>query len=58
MATTKKSGSAGRGKKSGPKDKSYANKNENFETRYEPKRKTPAKRFGKSVDDKQRWLMN
>ena len=34
-------------KKSGPKDRSYVNKSENHEVKYEPKRKTPAKEFGK-----------
>jgi hypothetical protein len=30
----------------GPKDRSYVNKNENYEVQYEPKRKSPAKKFG------------
>jgi len=33
-------------KKTGPKDKDYVNKNEKYEVAYEPKRKTPAKKFG------------
>lgn len=33
-------------KKSGPKDKSYVNKSEDYEVSYEKKRKTPAKKFG------------
>jgi hypothetical protein len=33
--------------KSGPKDKSYVNSKEKYEKAYEPKRKTPAKKFGK-----------
>jgi hypothetical protein len=39
MATTAK-------KKSGPKDRSYVNKDEKHEVKYESKRKTPAKKFG------------
>jgi hypothetical protein len=35
------------GKKPGPKDRSYVNKDEKYETKYEASRKTPAKRFGK-----------
>jgi hypothetical protein len=35
------------GKKTGPKDRSYVNKSEDHEVKYEPKRKTPAKEFGK-----------
>ena len=38
MATTSK--------KPGPKDKSYVNKSEKHEVAYEPKRKTPPKKFG------------
>lgn len=34
-------------KKRGPKDRSYVNKDEKHEVKYEPKRKTPAKQFGK-----------
>jgi len=34
-------------KKSGPKDSSYVNKSQKHETDYKPKRKTPAKKFGK-----------
>jgi hypothetical protein len=33
-------------KKSGPKDKNYVNKSEPYEVKYEPNRKTPAKKFG------------
>jgi hypothetical protein len=33
-------------KKRGPKDRSYVNKSEKHEVKYEPKRKTPAKKFG------------
>jgi hypothetical protein len=33
-------------KKRGPKDRSYVNKSEQHEVKYEPKRKTPAKKFG------------
>jgi hypothetical protein len=33
-------------KKRGPKDRSYVNKSETHEVKYEPKRKTPAKKFG------------
>jgi hypothetical protein len=32
--------------KSGPKDRSYVNKSESHEVKYEPKRKSPAKSFG------------
>lgn len=32
--------------KTGPKDKSYVNKRENYEVSYEKKRKQPAKQFG------------
>jgi hypothetical protein len=35
-------------KKRGPKDRSYVNRTEEHEVKYEPKRKTPAKEFGKS----------
>jgi hypothetical protein len=34
--------------KSGPKDRSYVNKSEEYEVDYEKKRKTPAKKFGAS----------
>ena len=34
------------GKKRGPKDRDYVNKSEKHEVKYEPKRKTPAKKFG------------
>jgi hypothetical protein len=40
MATTNEK------KKTGPKDRSYVNKSENHEVKYESKRKTPAKKFG------------
>ncbi|HMV11189.1 MAG TPA: hypothetical protein PK325_17955 [Cyclobacteriaceae bacterium] len=33
-------------KKSGPKDRSYVNKNEKYEVAYEKNRKTPARKFG------------
>jgi hypothetical protein len=33
-------------KKRGPKDRSYVNQSEKHEVKYEPKRKTPAKKFG------------
>jgi hypothetical protein len=33
-------------KKRGPKDRSYVNKSEQHEVKYESKRKTPAKKFG------------
>ena len=34
-------------KKPGPKDRDYVNSSEKHEVKYEPKRKTPAKEFGK-----------
>jgi len=34
------------GKKTGPKDREYVNKSEKYEVKHEPKRKTPAKKFG------------
>jgi hypothetical protein len=34
------------GKKPGPKDRSYVNKSQDHEVKHEPKRKTPAKKFG------------
>jgi hypothetical protein len=34
------------GKKPGPKDRSYVNKSQEHEVKYESKRKTPAKKFG------------
>jgi hypothetical protein len=34
------------GKKPGPKDRSYVNKSQEHEVKHEPKRKTPAKKFG------------
>jgi hypothetical protein len=34
------------GKKQGPKDRSYVNKSQEHEVKHEPKRKTPAKKFG------------
>ena len=33
-------------KKTGPKDRDYVNKSEKYEVKYEPKRKTAAKKFG------------
>jgi hypothetical protein len=33
-------------KKPGPKDREYVNKKEKYEVKYEPKRKSPAKKFG------------
>lgn len=33
-------------KKSGPKDRSYVNKSEKYEVKHEPKRQSPAKKFG------------
>jgi len=33
-------------KKPGPKDRSYVNKAQSHEVKYESKRKTPAKKFG------------
>jgi hypothetical protein len=38
------------GKKAGPKDRSYVNKSEKYEVSHEPRRKTPAKKFGKGKD--------
>ena len=32
--------------KPGPKDRDYVNKSEKYEVAYEPKRKSPAKKFG------------
>ena len=37
-------------KKPGPKDRSYVNKSEKYEVKYESNRKTPAKKFGKDKD--------
>jgi hypothetical protein len=34
-------------KKRGPKDRDYVNKDQKHEVKYEPKRKAPAKQFGK-----------
>jgi hypothetical protein len=34
------------GKKPGPKDRNYVNKSQKHEVKYEPNRKTPAKKFG------------
>jgi len=39
MATTDR-------KKPGPKDREYVNKSQDHEVKHEPKRKTPAKKFG------------
>ena len=33
-------------KKAGPKDRDYVNKDQKHEVKYEPNRKTPAKKFG------------
>lgn len=33
-------------KKPGPKDRAYVNQTQSHEVKYEPKRKTPAKKFG------------
>jgi hypothetical protein len=33
-------------KRRGPKDRDYVNKTEKHEVKYEPKRKSPAKKFG------------
>jgi hypothetical protein len=46
MATKKKS-STSNNKKSGPQDRTYVNDSQNHEVKYEPKRKTAAKQFGK-----------
>lgn len=32
--------------KRGPKDRDYVNKSEDYEVKYEPKRKQPAKKWG------------
>jgi hypothetical protein len=45
MAATKKSTTGSRSK-TGPKDKSYVNKKQSHEVDYDPKRKTPPKKFG------------
>lgn len=34
------------GKKRGPKDREYVNKSQDHEVKYEPQRKSPAKKFG------------
>ena len=39
-------------KKRGPKDRSYVNKSEDHEVKYEPNRKTPAKEFGNKEKEK------
>jgi hypothetical protein len=39
-------------KKPGPKDRSYVNKSQDHEVKYEPKRKTPAKKFGSGSSGK------
>lgn len=39
-------------KKRGPKDRSYVNKSEEHEVKYEPNRKTPAKDFGNKEKQK------
>ena len=38
-------------KKSGPKDKHYVNKGQDYEVKYDKKRKQPARKFGKSKGD-------
>jgi hypothetical protein len=38
-------------KKSGPKDRSYVNKDQKHEVKHEPKRKTPAKKFGGKAEE-------
>jgi len=39
-------------KKRGPKDRSYVNKSEDHEVKYELNRKTPAKEFGDKEKEK------
>jgi hypothetical protein len=39
-------------KKPGPKDRSYVNKAQQHEVKYEPNRKTPAKKFGSGSKEK------
>ena len=39
-------------KKRGPKDRSYVNKSEDHEVKYEPNRKKPAKEFGDKKQQK------
>jgi hypothetical protein len=39
-------------KKRGPKDRSYVNKSEDHEVKYESNRKTPAKKFGDKEKEK------
>ena len=34
--------------KKGPKDRSYVNKDQKYEVKHAPKRKSPAKKFGAS----------
>jgi hypothetical protein len=46
MAKTAKKSAKKAAKKSGPKDRTYVNSKEKYEKDYEPKRKTPAKKFG------------
>ncbi len=41
------------GKKRGPKDRSYVNKSEDHEVKYEPKRKAAAKEFGSKKMNKE-----
>ena len=38
-------------KKPGPRDRDYVNKSQEHEVKYEPKRKTPAKKFGEGGDN-------
>lgn len=47
MATTAKKSKTKGSAKRGPKDRSYVNQKEKHEVAYAPKRKTPAKKFGK-----------
>ena len=41
-------------KKRGPKDRSYVNKSEDHEVKYEPNRKTPAKEFGDQAKENEK----
>jgi hypothetical protein len=44
--TKSKTGAKTASRKRGPKDRDYVNHSQEHEVRYEPKRKTPAKKFG------------
>ncbi|HEY5747291.1 MAG TPA: hypothetical protein VIU12_14535 [Chryseolinea sp.] len=44
--TKSKTARKARAGKTGPKDRDYVNHSQEHEVRYEPKRKTPAKKFG------------